>query len=132
MQVIRTIVWATLIILVVLLILFNVGNTADLNVWPEVGNEPPVIIAGPMWAFALGFLILGFVPMWLVYRAQSWRLKRRIASLENSLHAAVAVAPVEPAQTLPSLDAAPEAPDVNAESSETRSPTDESNRQDVS
>jgi lipopolysaccharide assembly protein A len=127
-QVIRTIVWATLVILIVLLILFNVGNTADLNVWPEVGAEPPVIIAGPMWAFALGFVILGFVPMWLVYRAQSWRLKRRIASLENSLHAAVAVAPIEPPQHLPSPETAPEA----AETAASQSPTDESNRQDVS
>jgi lipopolysaccharide assembly protein A len=94
-QVLRTIVWVTLVILVLLFILFNVGNTADLNVWPQVGEEPPVIVTGPIWAFALSFLLVGFLPIWLLYRAQSWRLKRRIASLENSLRAAAAVAPVE-------------------------------------
>lgn len=119
MQVLRTIFWVTAVILILLFILFNVGNPADLNVWPEVGEEPPVIVTGPMWAFALGFFLLGFAPMWLLSRAQGWRLKRRIASLENSLRAASAVAPV----------IAPEAPTPI----ETAQPSDEeSNRNDVS
>lgn len=96
MQVLRTIVWVTLVILILLFILFNIGNYADLNVWPEVGTQPPVIVAGPMWAFSLGFFLIGFVPMWLLNRAQVWRMKRRIASLENSLRAASTVAPVAP------------------------------------
>ena len=94
MQVLRTIFWVTAVILILLFILSNVGNSADLNVWPKVGEEPPVIVAGPMWAFALGFFLLGLAPMWLLKRAQGWRLKRRIASLENSLRAASAVAPI--------------------------------------
>ena len=111
MQVLRTVVWVTLVIVLLLFILFNVGNYADLNVWPEVGAEPPVIVAGPMWAFALGFFLLGFAPMWLLNRAQGWRLRRRIASLENSLRAASAVAPVAqpeapPAPALPATDPA--------------------------
>jgi putative membrane protein len=117
-QVLRTVVWVTLVIVILLFILFNVGNYADLNVWPEVGTEPPVIVAGPMWAFALGFFLLGFGPMWLLSRAQVWRLRRRIASLENSLRAASAVAPA----------AAPEAPPAI----ETPQPaSEESNRNDV-
>ena len=103
MQVLRTIFWVSAVILILLFILFNVGNSADLNVWPKVGEEPPVIVAGPMWAFALGFFVLGFAPMWLLKRAQGWRLKRRIASLENSLRAASAVAPVTASEAAPSL-----------------------------
>ncbi len=95
----RTIVWVTLVIIVLLFILFNAGNSADLNVWPKVGEEQPVIVAGPIWAFALGFFLLGFAPLWLLNRAQVWRLKRRIASLENSLRAASAVAPVVATET---------------------------------
>ncbi len=130
MQVMRTIVWVTLVILVLLFILFNVGNTADLNVWPQVGEEPPVIVTGPIWAFALGFLLVGFVPVWLLYRAQSWRLKRRIASLENSLRAAAAVAPVEK----PGVPAALEAPnsDPASETLTILPATEESKRPDVS
>lgn len=119
MQVLRTIVWVTLVILVLLFILFNVGNYADLNVWPEVGAEPPVIVSGPMWAFSLGFILLGFVPMWLLSRAQIWRLKRRLASLENSLRAASAVAPVAVPEAPPALETATPA-------------SEESNRTDVS
>ena len=107
MQVLRTIFWVTAVILILLFILFNVGNSADLNVWPKVGEEPPVIVAGPMWAFALGFFVLGFAPMWLLKRAQGWRLKRRIASLENSLRAASAVAPVAPGEAAPPLAPSP-------------------------
>lgn len=109
MQIMRTIIWVTALILVLLFILFNVGNSADLNVWPQVGNEPPVIIVGPMWAFALGFFLLGLVPVWLLKRAQAWRLKRRIASLENSLRAAsAAAAAVEAAPPLPEPPPEPE------------------------
>lgn len=129
MQVLRTVFWVTVVVLILLFILFNVGNYADLNVWPEVGTEPPVIVAGPVWAFALGFFLLGFAPMWLFNRAQGWRLRRRIASLENSLRAASAVAPVAlpepvaehqgtPVEHQPAIEAAQPA-------------TEESNRTDV-
>jgi len=111
-------------ILILLFILFNVGNYADLNVWPEVGAEPPVIVAGPVWAFALGFFLLGFAPMWLLKRAQGWRLKRRIASLENSLRAASAVAPV----ALPDPEPEPEAPQAVAPA---LTSSEESNRTNV-
>ena len=108
MQVLRTIIWVTIVILVLLFILFNIGNTADLNIWPQVGEEQPVIVAGPMWAFALGFLLIGFLPMWLSNRAQTWRLKRRISSLENSLRAASTVAPVETVAPSPTPTALPD------------------------
>jgi len=124
LQVLRTIVWVTVTILILLFILFNVGNYADLNVWPEVGAEPPVIVAGPVWAFALGFFLLGFAPMWLLKRAQGWRLKRRIASLENSLRAASAVAPV----ALPDPEPEPKAPQAIEPA---RPSTEESNRTNV-
>lgn len=127
MQVMRTIVWVTVVILILLFILFNVGNPADLNVWPKVGEEPPVIVTGPMWAFALGFFLLGFLPMWLLFRAQAWRLKRRIASLENSLRAAATVAPVEAAETPVAIEAAP----ADTAPETTPSDSQEANRTDV-
>lgn len=128
MQVMRTIVWVMIVILILLFILFNVGNSADLNVWPKVGNEQPVIVVGPMWAFALGFFLLGFTPMWLFNRAQVWRLKRRIASLENSLRAASTVAPIEAGA---SAAASPPLP-AGASSQTEPSQIVESNRNDVS
>ncbi len=127
MQVMRTIVWVTILILILLFILFNAGNPADLNVWPKVGEEPPVIISGPMWAFALGFFLLGFLPMWLLQRALVWRLKRRISSLENSLRAAAAVASVEPPEPAPAIETAP-----GTAAGPQISEPQESNRSDVS
>jgi putative membrane protein len=126
-QVLRTVFWVMAVILILLFILFNVGNSADLNIWPKVGEEPPVIVAGPIWAFALGFFVLGFAPMWLLKRAQAWRLKRRIASLENSLRAASAVAPVAEIEASP----APAPPPAEPDPAVAPSPTPESSRNDV-
>jgi uncharacterized integral membrane protein len=105
MQALRTIVWVLVAIVFVSFVAIN-WQTVPVNFWPlEDGylhfNWPVGFVA--IVAFALGFL-----PMWLIARANSWRLGRRIANLENSLRAASATAPVAPSAQL--ADPAPTTP----------------------
>lgn len=81
MQFIKTIIW---VILLVILIIFAVTNTDPVTV---------KLWYGQLWDTKLSFLViasfaLGFVPMWLIYRASRWRLKRRVANLESNLQQA--------------------------------------------
>jgi len=75
MQVIRTIVWA---VLLVGLLLFSINNwtTVNVKIWENLIWETrlPALVV-------LSFL-LGLVPMWLLHLAGRWRLKRRINALE--------------------------------------------------
>ncbi len=77
MQFIKTMLW---VLFAVTLVIFAVNNWAPTSIliWPEVrvDTKLPVLVIG---AFAIGFL-----PMWLLHRASNWRLKRRIASLEEA------------------------------------------------
>jgi lipopolysaccharide assembly protein A len=85
MQVIRTILWIAITAILVAFIAMN-WTTAPVNIWPLAdGNY--LHFEWPVGVVALLFFLLGAVPVWLVHRAASWRLKRRIAALENSLHA---------------------------------------------
>lgn len=101
MQVIRTIVWALISAILVAFIAMN-WNAAPVNLWPIAGQRQYLHFEWPVGFIALVFFLLGFVPMWLLNRAQAWRLKRRVNSLENSLRASAAVAPVleEPAPVI--------------------------------
>ena len=42
------------------------------------------IIEARVSTFALGAFLAGFVPTWLLWRTSSWRLKRRIKTLEDA------------------------------------------------
>lgn len=105
MQVIRTILWIAITAILVAFIAMN-WTTAPVNIWPLAdGNY--LHFEWPVGVVALLFFLLGAVPVWLVHRAASWRLKRRIAALENSLHA-VSSTPAPPPAAPPV--AAPLAP----------------------
>ena len=80
MQIVRTIVW---VLLLVALLVFSIANwepTVTVRIWEGlvVDTKIPAIVV-------VSFLI-GFVPMWLFHRASDWRSRRRIHSLEASLH----------------------------------------------
>ena len=101
MQFIRTILWTALVVALVAFIAMN-WKTVPVNFWPlSDGNY--FHFEWPIGLVALLFFLIGMAPMWLLKRAQGWRLKRRIASLENSLRAASAVAPVTASEAAPSL-----------------------------
>jgi uncharacterized membrane protein YciS (DUF1049 family) len=80
MQIVRTVIW---VLLLVALLIFSIANwdpTVTVRIWEGlvVDTKIPAIVV-------VAFLI-GFVPTWLYHRAAVWRLKRRIHSLEASLH----------------------------------------------
>ena len=97
MQILRTVLWVLLAVVLVVFALYN-GKPVEVQVWPTLIWEPPLA------ALTIMAFLLGLVPMWLVHRTVRWRLKRRIASLETSLAppapAPAAIAPPEPTPSL--------------------------------
>ena len=93
MQVVRTVTWIVVTIILVAFIAMNWGK-APVNFWPL--EDGYLHFEWPVGVIALMFFILGVLPMWLMLRATRWRLNRRINALENSLRAAAAVTPVPP------------------------------------
>ena len=75
MQVIRTIVWAVLVI-ALLLFSFNNWTPVTVKIWEDLVWETrlPMLVVLPF--------LLGLVPMWLLHLAGKWRFKRRISALE--------------------------------------------------
>ena len=87
MQIVRTIVW---VLLLVVLLIFSINNWSpvEVKIWEGLVLETklPALVT-------LAFL-LGLVPMWAVHRAAKWRLNRRIASLQaNTVQPVVAPPP---------------------------------------
>jgi uncharacterized integral membrane protein len=92
MQIIRTILWVIVTAMLVAFIAMN-WTKVPVNIWPlEDGNY--LHFEWPVGIVALLFFALGALPMWVVHRAGRWRLKRRIHSLENTVQATAAAAPV--------------------------------------
>lgn len=83
MQVLRTILWVLLAVVLVVFAVYN-GKPVEVQVWPTLIWEPPLA------ALAIFAFLLGLVPMWLVHRTVKWRLKRRVASLEATLASGLA------------------------------------------
>ena len=88
MQFLKTLFW---VLLAVIVVLFATRNWFDvtLNLWGDiqVDIKAPVLLA-------IMFL-LGFLPIFLVHRAQLWTLKRRIEAREREQATAPAPAPAE-------------------------------------
>ena len=80
MQVLRTIFW---VLLAVVLVLFAVNNwvPVEVHIWEGLLLETKLAVL-----VILAFLA-GMLPTWMVYRATRWRLNRRIAALETTLAA---------------------------------------------
>jgi uncharacterized integral membrane protein len=82
MRVIRTLVWIVITALLVAFIAMNWEKSA-VNIWPVEGGY--LHFDWPIGFIALVFFLLGLVPMWLLHKAGSWRLNRKISALENSV-----------------------------------------------
>jgi uncharacterized integral membrane protein len=72
-------------------------DKAPVNFWPI--DNGYLHFDWPVGFIALVFFALGLLPMWLLHRAQRWRLTRRISTLESSLAQAVGL-PSQPSGTL--------------------------------
>ena len=94
MQIVRTIVWVLLLTALLVFSFANWDPTITVKIWPNLVVEtkiPAIVI--------ISFLV-GFLPMWLLYRANRWQMSRRIGTLEAQARA-VAVAPVPVAEPEP-------------------------------
>jgi lipopolysaccharide assembly protein A len=80
MQIVRTIVW---VLLLVVLLLFSINNwtPVQVKIWEDL------ILETKLPALVIVSFLLGLVPMWLAYLAGRWRYARRISALENTVRA---------------------------------------------
>lgn len=87
MKVVRTIVW---VVLLVALALFSFFNWTPLKVvvWPNANPANQIVADTFLPVVVVVSFLIGFVPIWLFNRAVKWKLRRRIASLENATRAA--------------------------------------------
>lgn len=88
MQFLRTTLWVAIAVIVAI-VASNNWHDVTLDLWGniQVDIKIPVLLI-------LVFLI-GFLPPYLILRARSWQLRRRLESLER----AQAAAPVTPTQS---------------------------------
>ena len=90
MQIFRTVFWVLLTALLVGFILLNL-HPVQVHIWPmgadAAGNEQFLSFDWPVGLLVLLSFLAGLLPMLLFSKAGHWRLKRRIANLENSVRA---------------------------------------------
>jgi lipopolysaccharide assembly protein A len=93
MQIVRTIVWVVLLVLLLGFSFFN-WKPVEVQIWDNLILETKVP------ALVIVSFLLGLVPMWLIHRGSKWRLQRRIAGLETAAraHAAPLSPPPQPAE----------------------------------
>ena len=89
MQIIRTLIWIAITVVVVAFIAMNLQKV-PVNIWPLESTY--LQLTWPVGVVALVFFFLGFFPMWLYHRAGKWRWQRRVSALEHSVRA-TAVSP---------------------------------------
>jgi uncharacterized integral membrane protein len=87
MQFLKTVFWA---LIAVIVSLFGYRNWSDvtLNLWDDIQADIklPVLL--------LAVFMIGFLPTWLILRARTWSMRRRIEAMERNR---VASLPAEPA-----------------------------------
>jgi uncharacterized integral membrane protein len=96
MRFLKTLIWVTIIIG---LIVFAINNwdAVSVRLWGGLRLDtklPALVIVA---------FLLGFLPLYLVHRAQIWRMKRRILTLEGKQH--ISVSPPPPASPPPAYSA---------------------------
>ncbi len=79
MQIVRTVIW---VLVLAALLAFSAVNwePVEVTIWSDLVVETKIP------ALVIVAFLLGLLPMWLVHRETKWRLERRIAALESSLH----------------------------------------------
>ena len=99
MQIVRTIVW---VLLLVVLLIFSINNwnPVEVKIWEGLVLETKIP------ALVVISVLLGLLPMWLLHRITAYSARRRI----NSLESAVRTAPVAPTEPVADPRVAPEHP----------------------
>ncbi len=92
MQIVRTIVWVVVTVILVSFIAIN-WKAVPVNFWP-LADGSFLHFEWPVGIVALVFFLLGLLPMWLLNKGNRWRFTRRINALENTVKAASVSAPV--------------------------------------
>lgn len=98
MQIVRTIAWVLLLVLLLGFSFFN-WKPVEVMIWDNLVLETKVP------ALVVVSFLLGMVPMWLIHRGTKWRLQRRINGLETAARAN-AMSPPVAATTTPAVDTA--------------------------
>jgi putative membrane protein len=105
LQILRTALWVLASLLVAAFVWIN-WTVVDIYLVPgelNANDAGRVGVKGPLGVIILVAMVAGALPVWLLAKAKLWRLKRRIAGLENTLRAATPSAPIA---TATQLDAA--------------------------
>ncbi len=97
MQFLKTLFWVALAVVIVVFASKN-WEPVSVSLWGglRMDSKLPVLV--------IGAFVAGFLPLYLVYRAMLWRLRKRVASLEAQ---ARPVEPVRPSAPLDPLDQQP-------------------------
>ncbi len=82
MQIVRTIVWVLVLVVVALFTFANWDERATVHIWSDLVWDTRLP------AVAIVSFVLGLIPMWLLHRGTKWRLGRRIQTLENAARSA--------------------------------------------
>jgi uncharacterized integral membrane protein len=103
MQIVRTIIW---VLLLVILLLFTINNwnPVEVKIWEGLVLETKIP------ALVVISFLLGLVPMWLLYRGKQFYMSRRISSLETAARSAAVTPVAAPPDTPPSPPPAAERP----------------------
>ncbi|MFN6935076.1 MAG: DUF1049 domain-containing protein [Tsuneonella sp.] len=105
MQIVRTIFWVLLLVILLGFSFFN-WKPVEVQIWDNLVLETKVP------ALVIVSFLLGLVPMWLIHRGAKWRLHRRITTLENAARNAAVAPPAAPAAAAPIVQTAtPPRPD---------------------
>ena len=104
MQIVRTIVW---VLLLVVLLIFSINNwnPVEVKIWEGLVLETKIP------ALVVIAFLLGLVPMWLMHRVSQWYFKRRLGSLESAAARAAALTPPPAPAAEPLAEAPPAEPD---------------------
>ena len=78
MQIVRTILWVLLLVVVLAFSFGNWDRQIDVRIWPGIVWDTRVP------ALVIVSFLLGLLPMWLYHRGVRWRQARRIAALETA------------------------------------------------
>ncbi|MEZ5682164.1 MAG: DUF1049 domain-containing protein [Erythrobacter sp.] len=75
MQIVRTIVWVLLLFALLAFSFFN-WKPVEVHLWSNL------VLETKLPALVVISFLLGLLPMWLVHRANKWRMTRRVNALE--------------------------------------------------
>ena len=93
MQIIRTLTWVLITIVMVAFIAIN-WTPVEVRIWPLESGY--LHFNWPVGFIVLVSFLLGMLPMWLLHKAKGWRLTRRINTLENAVRATSTPPPPSP------------------------------------